>query len=412
MLPPTVAVLGGCGFIGRHVVNALASDDDRTVVVIDRITAPLAPNVELRTADCCNADELRRALAGVTCVIQCTGLVDTRSGRFHEPRIRRANVEAIEQLIEACRAEGVQRLVALSSASALSDGVWGDDHAATHGTGRASAYGRAKHDAEELVRAANSPTLRTVSIRPQMVFGEGDRLVTDDLLVGDTLPPALGDDERTLTPIYVKNLAALLVRAAAELPAADALPARPHPARLRGGEILNAGDAHLMSSELRALLLSCRAAPVRRTLHGVLPERMPLAVAWVLACCIEALDALLCVLLRTPRPWKVLMLTRAALYYMCGANFRFERDAYAVLGMKPPFAFPDGVANDLTAYATARAAKASPRAAPPPPLTLPFYDGATVVLTGVAVRVRTRPSPLARVQSPGSTPLFEPAHPL
>ena len=108
-MPPVavVAVLGGCGFIGRHVVNALLAGSPKSaVIVIDRAIAPLPPTVELRIADCVNADELRQALAGVTCIIQCTGLVDTRSGRFHEPRIRRANVEAVEQLLAACRAVG------------------------------------------------------------------------------------------------------------------------------------------------------------------------------------------------------------------------------------------------------------------------------------------------------------------
>ncbi|KOO25130.1 hypothetical protein Ctob_003819 [Chrysochromulina tobinii] len=218
-----------------------------------------------------------------------------------------------------------------------------------------------------------------------MVFGPGDPLVSDDMLLSDVLPPTVGDEQRTHTPIYVKNLAALLVRAAAELPVDDgpttsavAAGKDRHLPRLRGGEILNAGDAHVPSSEIRALLLSCRAAPPRRPLHGLLPERIPLAIAWLLACCLEALDGLLCILLVTPLPWKALKLTRAALYYMCGAEFAFERDAYAALGMQPPFSFPDGVAADLTAYA---AAKAATRAASPA-LALPFYDGATVVLTG------------------------------
>ena len=140
------------------------------------------------------------------------------------------------------------------------------------------------------MRAANSSALRTVSIRPQMVFGPGDPLVSDDMLLSDVLPPTVGNEQRTHTPIYVKNLAALLVRAAAELPADDgpttsavAADNDRHLPRLRGGEILNAGDAHVPSSEIRALLLSCRAAPPRRPLHGLLPERIPLAIAWLLS---------------------------------------------------------------------------------------------------------------------------------
>ena len=54
-----------------------------------------------------------------------------------------------KRVIDACRASGAT-LIYLSSAGALSDGIWGDDVGAVAGTGRALTYGRTKREAEDV----------------------------------------------------------------------------------------------------------------------------------------------------------------------------------------------------------------------------------------------------------------------
>ena len=74
-------------------------------------------------------------------------------------------------------------------------------------------------------------------------------------------------------------------------------------------------------------------------------------MAWILACAFELLDFVLCLLLTEPRNWRCLKLTRSALYYVDGANFRFSKDAYERVGMgAPPYSFPDGIREDLRAW--------------------------------------------------------------
>ena len=139
------AVMGGSGFIGRHIVDACLREFD-AVVIVD-LHAP-ADASEVRLADMCDPDQLSLALRGCAAVIHAAGVVDTRSGPRHDERIHRLNVDGTAAVIEACRRAHVEALVYVSSHSAASDGVWGDNHGALHGEGKASAYGRSKQAAD------------------------------------------------------------------------------------------------------------------------------------------------------------------------------------------------------------------------------------------------------------------------
>ena len=267
----------------------------------------------------------------------------------------------------------------------------------------------------------------------QVVFGPGDPLFTEDLLYGALPPPLVGDGRVTYTPIYVKNLAGLLACAARRLlterreatatttatvtTAAAATtasvmrpPARTPPRQMLlggpvleagdgdwreiGGAVLEAGDCHVSAAQLRALVLTCRAAPP----WAWAPARLPLWAAWLLVGIAWLLDRLTRGRLSL-RACRLVGLTPAALYYMAGADFAFGRSAYERLGYTPPHDWPHGVATDLRNHAAQRAAAAAamPKLTPPNGVdalpkgvdaltkgvdALPFFDGATVVLTG------------------------------
>ena len=141
------AVIGGSGFIGRHIVDACLREFD-AVVIVDLHAPADACRAEVRLADMCDPDQLSLALRGAAAVIHAAGVVDTRSGPWHDERIHRLNVDGTAAVIEACRRAHVEALVYVSSHSAASDGVWGDNHGALHGEGKASAYGRSKQAAD------------------------------------------------------------------------------------------------------------------------------------------------------------------------------------------------------------------------------------------------------------------------
>ena len=170
------AVTGGGGFIGRHIVEACLSEFD-AVRSVD-LVASMQSAAELHIADINEPDQLSAALRGCTAVIHCAGIVDTRSGRLHEQRIHRGNVAGTAAVIEACRREAIEVLVFVSSHSAVSDGVWGDDGGALRGEGNASAYGRSKLAAERAVVAAQPVAIVRIDVLPDIVEpGEALRAV-------------------------------------------------------------------------------------------------------------------------------------------------------------------------------------------------------------------------------------------
>ena len=354
-----VAVTGANGFVGQHIVDSLlASNSGWDVVrVIDVRVAKDAPlrsrkrlsskiQLEFVVADICEEEQMHAALAGCLAVVHAAGLVETRSGWLHDERIFRVNTHGSECVTRACLSASVRRLVYMSSTSVLADGIWGDDTSATAGSGRASTYGLSKRAAEAYILQQCSPErsnkLSAVCLRPHVVFGPGDPLATEDMLFSPVPPPAIGSSSRVLTPIYVKNLADLAAH----------LCTRAHVVG-----VLNVGDAHQSFKSYRKLLLSCR--PPKRT-SG---EAMEKAFLWLaesctpsvlplwLAACIAAVAYALDMLTLGTRNWKLLKLTRAALYYIEGANFQYGRDGYSLAGFVPKYGFPDGVQLDLASFA-------------------------------------------------------------
>ena len=89
---------------------------------------------------------------------------------------RAVNVDGTANVIAACRAHGVRRLIHTSSPSATFDGR---DHRGVRGDlplpdRFLCAYAETKAAAERLVRAADGPELATCILRPHLVVGPRD----------------------------------------------------------------------------------------------------------------------------------------------------------------------------------------------------------------------------------------------
>ena len=128
------AVIGGSGFIGRHIVDACLREFDAVVIVdlqapVDNAGGAEVPRrqqtllakappawhsctavittvlttEQVRHADMCDPDQLSLALHGCAAVIHAAGVVDTRSGPWHDEHIHRLNVDGTAAVIEACR---------------------------------------------------------------------------------------------------------------------------------------------------------------------------------------------------------------------------------------------------------------------------------------------------------------------
>jgi dihydroflavonol-4-reductase len=116
-----VLVTGGTGFIGRHAVRNLLETGRRVRVLTRRpqeAVRILGPDIAVVSGDLCSAEAVRAAVRGVSAIIHGGGLY--RFGPTHRAHLWQTNVLGTAHLLEAAFAEGVERVVHVSSAGVLS----------------------------------------------------------------------------------------------------------------------------------------------------------------------------------------------------------------------------------------------------------------------------------------------------
>jgi len=156
-------VTGGGGFIGSHLVSALNKRGDQVRILCRRDYPHLARSgVEVHRGDVADARTVAAACRDVDIVFHVAAKAGVWGSResFYRP-----NVTGTQNIIAACRACRVPKLVFTGSPSAVFDNY--PDAYESH-------YAQTKALAEQRVRRANGPGLLTVSLRPHLVFGPGD----------------------------------------------------------------------------------------------------------------------------------------------------------------------------------------------------------------------------------------------
>ncbi len=170
----SVLVTGGTGFLGRNLVERLLRDG-RTVAILGRTPAPDLQDRGVRfiQASLDDAEAVRAACAGMETVYHTAAKVGVW-GRHAD--FQRTNVLGTRALLEGCRAHGVSYLVHTSTPSVVYNGrdLANADESLPLTTSCPSPYPLTKAVAEREVLAATSPNLRTVALRPHLIWGVGD----------------------------------------------------------------------------------------------------------------------------------------------------------------------------------------------------------------------------------------------
>jgi nucleoside-diphosphate-sugar epimerase len=177
---PVVVVTGGSGYLGTVLVEQLleraAPLAPREVRVFDPKPCRHAghPRLSHVPGDVRSSAAVREAVRGADLVFHCAATVDW--GRVSERELEDVNVRGTEQVIDACRREGVAALVHTSSIDAVYTGapVRDGDERLPYPARYPSAYGRTKAEGEQRALRANGGGLRTVVVRPLCIFGEAD----------------------------------------------------------------------------------------------------------------------------------------------------------------------------------------------------------------------------------------------
>jgi len=206
-----VLVVGGSGFIGRHLVAALAGRAIRvTVPTRNRERAKhllLLPTVDVVQTDVFAPGVLERLAAGSQMVVNLAGILHGRRGRRDErgpnaygPEFARVHVELPQAIVRACRAAGVKRLLHVSALGAAPSAP--------------SEYLRSKGIGEQAVLASD---LEATVFRPSVVFGPEDRFLNQFAKLARFLPVlAVPCPKAVFKPVYVGDVASAMLAAVSD----------------------------------------------------------------------------------------------------------------------------------------------------------------------------------------------------
>jgi UDP-glucose 4-epimerase len=167
-----ILVTGGSGFIGRHVVAALAAAG-ASVRVVDLQPHP-DPAVEVVQGDIADEAVLERAFApGLDSVVHLAAVTSVLRSLEHPETTYRTNVAGTAALLEISRKTGVKAL-AFASTNAVTGAMRGPAIVETATLEPLTPYGSTKAAAEMLMSAYTaSYGVRCTSLRLTNVYGPG-----------------------------------------------------------------------------------------------------------------------------------------------------------------------------------------------------------------------------------------------
>ncbi len=273
---PKNLVTGGGGFLGGAIVRRLLEKGE-TVRSFSRKRYPDldALGVEQVQGDIADRDAVAQACSGADVVFHTAALPGVW-GKYED--FYRANVTGTLNVIAACKAQGVSRLVHTSSPSVVFDGkdMAGADESAPYPARFPAHYPATKAMAEQAVRRAAEEGLSTVSLRPHLIWGPRDNHLTPRIIRRAKKLARVGDGGNLVDTVYIDNAAEAHVMAAEKL--------RENPAVSGNVYFISQGDPAPLWDMVDAILHAGGLPPVRR--------RASRRTAWLIGALLEGVYTL------------------------------------------------------------------------------------------------------------------------
>ncbi len=214
-----VLVTGGGGFLGGAIVRRLVARGDQ-VRSFARGEYPklVKLGVEVHRGDLCDSEAVAAAIQGCERVFHVAALPGVW-GAYKD--YYRTNVVGTDNVLAACRAKGVKRLVYTSTPSVVHAGgdIEGGDESLPYATKFSAHYPRTKAIAEQSVLRANGEKLCTVALRPHLIWGPGDNHLTPRILARGRANRLrlIGKRPNLIDTVYIDNAADAHILAADRL---------------------------------------------------------------------------------------------------------------------------------------------------------------------------------------------------
>jgi GDP-L-fucose synthase len=240
----TVAITGGAGFIGSHLVEQLVSLDAHCIVLSrsrrTEFLSAVLPAIELRICDLGSFEQTREGMRGASAVLTLAASVaGLKYNKEHPATIFDANMRMFLNVAKAAQESGVERLLVTSSACVYprfcslptpeEEGFAGEPEPTNSG------YGWSKRMQEYLgIQYAQEFGLSVAVARPYNAYGPRDNFEPE---TSHVIPAVIrkafeteadhfdvwGDGSHSRSFLYVDDFSRGLLEVAARYPAADAV---------------------------------------------------------------------------------------------------------------------------------------------------------------------------------------------
>ena len=205
--PQRVLVTGGGGFLGSAIVKRLVKRGDRVMSFSRRFYSALAE---------IGVEQIRGDISDVAAVEQACRKADLVFHVAAKPGVwgdyetyYRTNVLGTRNVIAACKQHHVSRLVYTSSPSVVFNGsdMEGVDESVPYPEKFLAHYPKTKAMAEQLVTAAAEEGLKTIVLRPHLIWGPGDIHFVPRIIERANRLVRVGDGNNLVDTIYIDNAA-------------------------------------------------------------------------------------------------------------------------------------------------------------------------------------------------------------
>ena len=189
-----IIILGGTGFIGRHICEKLIRAGHEVTVPTRKLEnareIQMLPGLQPLRCNVHDVQQLTQAAYGHDVLINLVAILHGSEAEFE-----RTHVTLPQTVVAACKAAGIKRIVQMSSLGAALDAP--------------SQYLRSKGRGEQVF---NQSGLDVCILRPSVVFGEGDKLLNVFAQLQSTFPfVPLAGSEAQFQPVWVEDVAQAVV---------------------------------------------------------------------------------------------------------------------------------------------------------------------------------------------------------
>ena len=196
-----IAIFGGGGFIGKHLMRQLTKMDYRVKVAtrnpyLKGYLKPLGNpgQIELFKTNIFNPEDVKQVLKNCDLAINLVGILyETRKQKFSQ-----VHAEFPHLLANLCNENRIKNLVHISALGVKK--------------GRISKYMKSKLEGEQNIQNLFKPS---VILRPSLIFGPSDKFFNSFASIAQFSPflPLIGGGKTKFAPIYVEDVAKAIVKA-------------------------------------------------------------------------------------------------------------------------------------------------------------------------------------------------------